>query len=104
MQRHELNPQRVAFRQGVNQLSHASHEPVDTENGDHIDEVFNSGWARTLSKGIRDQKGWMSQMQRTYEGPLIAAVREDPDEFTRDGGAMYTRLTGRPLSLEPRAS
>ena len=38
---------------------------------------------------------------KPYEGPVIAAVRADPAEFTRDGGALYKRLTGRPLSVEP---
>ena len=33
-----------------------------------------------------------------YDGPLIAAVRDDPDEFVRDRGRTYKRLTGRPLS------
>jgi glycosyltransferase involved in cell wall biosynthesis len=37
-----------------------------------------------------------------YEGPVIAAVRSDPGEFIRDGGKTYTRLTGRPLTVEGR--
>ncbi len=45
--------------------------PVGGADGDHIDQVFNSGWARTLGKGVRDQKHWMGQMQGIFEGPIV---------------------------------
>lgn len=37
--------------------------------------------------------GCLSRL-RIYDGPFIGAVREDPDEFVRDGFKVYRRLQG----------
>jgi hypothetical protein len=45
--------------------------PSGGADGDHIDQMQNSGWARTLSAAIRDQKAWMKRISDIYEGPLV---------------------------------
>jgi hypothetical protein len=45
--------------------------PTTGADGDHIDQILGSGWARTTSKAIRDQRLWMQAMQEKLEGPLI---------------------------------
>ena len=32
---------------------------------------------------------------RTYEGPFVKAVRDNPDEFVRDGFKLYEYLKAR---------
>lgn len=45
--------------------------PSGGADGDHIDQIQNSGWARTLKNAIRDQKAWMRNITDIYEGPLV---------------------------------
>ncbi|MCY2961963.1 MAG: hypothetical protein NTY35_17535 [Planctomycetota bacterium] len=45
--------------------------PSHGADGDHVDQRHTSRWARTLSRGIADQKSWMRRMTDIYEGPLV---------------------------------
>lgn len=45
--------------------------PTRGADGDHIDQIAGSPWAKTLKRACADQQAWMRQMQETYQGPLL---------------------------------
>ncbi len=45
--------------------------PSRGADGDHIDQLAGSPWAKTLKAACADQKTWMRALQDTYQGPLL---------------------------------
>ncbi len=45
--------------------------PSRGADGDHIDQLAGSPWAKTLRTACADQKTWMRALQDTYQGPLL---------------------------------
>jgi hypothetical protein len=45
--------------------------PSHGVDGDHIDQLATSPWAKSMRQGILDQKLWMRDMTDTLEGPMM---------------------------------
>lgn len=45
--------------------------PSHGADGDHIDQLMVSPWAKTIGQGVLDQKRWMRDMTDILEGPML---------------------------------
>src|SRR4029079_10061046 len=50
---------------------HTYGPPASAPDGDHIDQVAGSRWAKTVGQSIADQKQWMRDMTEDFDGPLL---------------------------------